>query len=366
MWKARAVQWQNAGANILTVAPKEGIITYVSGFAIPKNAPNKDGLLRVPRRGDGGVGPGGLRGRHGLQPRGRATRRSRPISRSASASGPEEEKLFVNPDLAFLAKRMAELKDFWDKEFKGLRAEHRVETAVSATADSLGSLAAREQRGGRLSTAAILVGPATIFVTVGLLLPILHPVPLQPQRLRARQADGRGADARELRPVRHRPVLPRRLHSHAPRGGDRHRALPACSRFRSPTSWRARRAGSRTSWSCCVVLPLFVGNAVRAAGWMTLFGNRGFLNVTLQWIGITTRADPLHVHRVRRHRRHPGRQPALRGADAPERDRGHRPRGRGRGLQPRRGAVHDGAARAACRSPCPASPRGRSSASSSP
>ena len=34
-----------------------------------------------------------------------------------------------------------------------------------------------------------------------------------------------------------------------------------------------------------LVLPLFVGNAVRAAGWMTLFGNKGFLNVTLQWIG---------------------------------------------------------------------------------
>src|SRR6185369_15743853 len=43
MWKARAVQWQNAGINIQTVAPKEGVITYVSGFTIPKNAPNKDG-----------------------------------------------------------------------------------------------------------------------------------------------------------------------------------------------------------------------------------------------------------------------------------------------------------------------------------
>ena len=42
-----------------------------------------------------------------------------------------------------------------------------------ATAESLRSLAAREQRGGRLSTAAILIGPATIFVTIGLLLPIL-------------------------------------------------------------------------------------------------------------------------------------------------------------------------------------------------
>jgi putative spermidine/putrescine transport system permease protein len=35
-----------------------------------------------------------------------------------------------------------------------------------------------------------------------------------------------------------------------------------------------------------VVLPLFVGNAVRAAGWMTLFGSKGFLNVTLIGAGV--------------------------------------------------------------------------------
>jgi putative spermidine/putrescine transport system permease protein len=35
-----------------------------------------------------------------------------------------------------------------------------------------------------------------------------------------------------------------------------------------------------------VVLPLFVGNAVRAAGWMTIFGSKGFLNVTLMQIGL--------------------------------------------------------------------------------
>jgi len=42
-----------------------------------------------------------------------------------------------------------------------------------------------------------------------------------------------------------------------------------------------------------VVLPLFIGNAVRAAGWMTLFGNRGFVNVTLQWIGVTS--EPITI-----------------------------------------------------------------------
>lgn len=38
-----------------------------------------------------------------------------------------------------------------------------------------------------------------------------------------------------------------------------------------------------------VVIPLFVGNAVRAAGWMTLFGSRGFLSVVLMETGLTSR-----------------------------------------------------------------------------
>jgi putative spermidine/putrescine transport system substrate-binding protein len=43
MWKARAVQWQNAGLPIETVAAAEGIPLYISGFAMPRNAPNKAG-----------------------------------------------------------------------------------------------------------------------------------------------------------------------------------------------------------------------------------------------------------------------------------------------------------------------------------
>jgi putative spermidine/putrescine transport system substrate-binding protein len=43
MWKARSVQWQNAGINVKTVAAKEGVPMYVSGFVVPKNAPNKAG-----------------------------------------------------------------------------------------------------------------------------------------------------------------------------------------------------------------------------------------------------------------------------------------------------------------------------------
>src|ERR1700753_3393310 len=42
-----------------------------------------------------------------------------------------------------------------------------------------------------------------------------------------------------------------------------------------------------------VVLPLFVGNAVRAAGWMTIFGSKGFLNVTLIQLGLIH--EPLEI-----------------------------------------------------------------------
>ncbi len=41
------------------------------------------------------------------------------------------------------------------------------------------------------------------------------------------------------------------------------------------------------------VLPLFVGNAVRAAGWMTIFGSKGFVNTTLQWLGLIDK--PLEI-----------------------------------------------------------------------
>ena len=42
-----------------------------------------------------------------------------------------------------------------------------------------------------------------------------------------------------------------------------------------------------------VVLPLFVGNAVRAAGWMVIFGSKGFLNVTLMQVGVIH--EPLEI-----------------------------------------------------------------------
>jgi putative spermidine/putrescine transport system permease protein len=49
-------------------------------------------------------------------------------------------------------------------------------------------------------------------------------------------------------------------------------------------------ARTRSRWKSAlvmlVVLPLFVGNAVRAAGWMVLFGQKGLINATLEALGL--------------------------------------------------------------------------------
>lgn len=158
---------------------------------------------------------------------------------------------------------------------------------ASATADSLVSLAARERRGGRLSTAAFLVGPATIFVTIGLLIPIVilfryslnefvpgklmvDALTIENYILFFTDPYYTAAFYRTLRVAVIVTVL--------------------CLLLAFPLAYKLARTQSRYKnlLIMLLVLPLFVGNAVRAAGWMTLFGNKGFLNVTLQWLGITS------------------------------------------------------------------------------
>ena len=117
IWKARAVQWQNAGANILTVAPKEGLLAYVSGFTIPKNAPNKEGAYAFLEAALQPSVQEGFAVDMGYNPV-VSNAKIDPGLRSRIGFSAEEEKLLVNPDLEFLAKRTGELKDFWDKEFK--------------------------------------------------------------------------------------------------------------------------------------------------------------------------------------------------------------------------------------------------------
>ncbi len=117
MWKARAVQWQNSGANILTIAPKEGVITYVSGFTVPKNAPNREGAYAFLNAALETPAQQGFAVDMGYNP----VVGNAPIAddlKKRIGFSKQEEELLVNPDLEFTTKRQGEIKDFWDKEFK--------------------------------------------------------------------------------------------------------------------------------------------------------------------------------------------------------------------------------------------------------
>lgn len=117
MWKARVVQWQNAGITVKSVAPTEGTLAYVSGFVIPKNSPNKDGAYAYldamlalsaqeafavdmgynPTVSDATVAPD-LNKRIGF--------------------APDELKKLVDLDYDYMNKNDVALKEWWDKELK--------------------------------------------------------------------------------------------------------------------------------------------------------------------------------------------------------------------------------------------------------
>jgi putative spermidine/putrescine transport system permease protein len=69
----------------------------------------------------------------------------------------------------------------------------------------------------------------------------------------------------------------------------------ACLVLGFPLAYVVARTQSRFKhlMIIAIVLPLFVGNAVRAAGWMVIFGNKGFVNVGLMWLGVIDK--PLEI-----------------------------------------------------------------------
>jgi len=61
-----------------------------------------------------------------------------------------------------------------------------------------------------------------------------------------------------------------------------------CLIFGFPLAYVLARTQSRYKnlLVMAIVLPLFVGNAVRAAGWMVAFGSKGFVNASLMGMGV--------------------------------------------------------------------------------
>jgi len=117
MWKARTVQWQNAGINVQSVAPAEGMPMYISGFVIPKNAPNKDGgyaymnaMLEKSAQENFAIDMG-------YNPT-VTNALVAPDLQKRIGFTPEEQARLIDLDYGYIAKNDAALKEWWDKVFK--------------------------------------------------------------------------------------------------------------------------------------------------------------------------------------------------------------------------------------------------------
>ena len=118
MWKARAVQWQNAGIKVETVAPKEGVPMYVSGFVMPKNAPNKEGAYAWL---DAMMAPSAqelFAVDMGYNPTVTNAKVPDDVAKRIGFTA-EEQKRLVDLDYAYMAKNDVAFQDWWNKSFKG-------------------------------------------------------------------------------------------------------------------------------------------------------------------------------------------------------------------------------------------------------
>jgi len=118
MWKARAVQWQNAGINVQTVAPKEGVPMYVSGFVMPKNAPNKDGAYAWLDAMLAASAQEGFAVDMGYNPTVTDAKVPDDVQKRIGFTD-EEKKRLVDLDYGYMAKNDAAFQDWWNKSFKG-------------------------------------------------------------------------------------------------------------------------------------------------------------------------------------------------------------------------------------------------------
>lgn len=143
-----------------------------------------------------------------------------------------------------------------------------------------------------LLSATTLIGPATVFVVVGLLLPLAILL-----RYSFNTMDPRRIMVETLSLANYEKFFADSYYTSVLWTTFRVAALctVVCLVMGLPLAYVLARTSSRFKnvLIMLVVLPLFVGNAVRAAGWMTVFGSKGFLNVALMRLGIIS--QPLEI-----------------------------------------------------------------------
>lgn len=166
-----------------------------------------------------------------------------------------------------------------------------VTTALPGSATA--RLIAAEARGGSRLTASSLITPATLLVAIGLLIPlaILFRYSLNDfvaQRKMMVEAITLSSYAKFFTDPYYTNILLRTLRVAVT-------VTALCLVLGFPLAYVLARTRSRYKnlLIMLVVLPLFVGNAVRAAGWMTLFGSKGFINAILMGVGVIS--TPLEI-----------------------------------------------------------------------
>jgi putative spermidine/putrescine transport system permease protein len=134
-------------------------------------------------------------------------------------------------------------------------------------------------------SASMLIGPATVFVVAGLVVPLLILLRYSLNRFEPRRMMVEAVSAENYIRFFSDPFYTNIFWTTL-----RVAALctVVCLIMAMPLAYVLARTQTRFKnlLIMIVVLPLFVGNAVRAAGWMTLFGAKGFLNVSLIQIGV--------------------------------------------------------------------------------
>lgn len=137
---------------------------------------------------------------------------------------------------------------------------------------------------GSVWSAPMLIGPATVFVVAGLFLPLLILFRYSLNRFEPRRMMVEALTAENYLRFFADPFYTNIFWTTL-------RVAAFCTLIclimALPLAYVLARTQSRFKnvLIMLVVLPLFVGNAVRAAGWMTLFGSKGFLNASLVGIG---------------------------------------------------------------------------------
>jgi len=118
MWKARVVQWQNAGVPVEAVTPSEGALAYISGFVIPKNAPNKEGAYAYMNAMLEKSAQEAFAIDMGYNPTVTNAEVAPDLNKRIGFTPAEVEKL-VDLDYKYMTENDVPLKEWWDKELKG-------------------------------------------------------------------------------------------------------------------------------------------------------------------------------------------------------------------------------------------------------